>query len=420
MLQQVSAAISNSGAGRIVSPLLEHLSRPLPAIASKFPAGGFPTEPQNEAEGEEVLKFFASELNMGLDALKRWRDAHLSSCRFSERVLDRISPQGQSSRELVSTAVRDLHAVMSPHVRFVPSELRYPAQTENEATDRSVGGGDVLVARHDIEPGTFLFSVLTESALCASSPMMSMSSETDADVEYFSMVEDLCGQLAAIAQSDVTAPLPGSQPPAHLGYVNYLRQHCSPPLNLPFLQRGDLHSMSGLDFWDSFHKTLGAMPQSDSVKALIPSADEYAWYVSLVLSRRAGGSMIVPLLDTLNHCNNSMPNAYYTMATESTFCGLDVVDNIMAGVDNSLLFHPYLHCFTLSKIPKGQEITLSYSDADPRTQDGGDVWKLLWGFRPRGGVPEAMESDLRVMASVIAERRIDLRSHYFPNLKKAK
>ena len=222
-------------------------------------------------------------------------------------------------------------------------------------------------------------------------------------------------------------------------------------MNMPFIADVTaLESVGGRDLWSYFHRGMQAMPSNAPLRTLMRSTDEYMWYVSMVLSRRAGGAMLVPLLDVLNHCvgpvacptsssaaqsaltmkdavlpplsssssfNNS-PNAYYTMATESTFCGIDVLDNIMAGVDLPLLYHPYLHCFTVARIRKGEEILLSYSDAAPATPDGRDIWRLLWGFQPlrRTGVSE---TDLKAMAGVIAERRVDMRSEFFP-MPKAK
>lgn len=185
---------------------------------------------------------------------------------------------------------------------------------------------------------------------------------------------------------------------------------------------------------------------------------EYHWLVSVALSRRLGGTVMCPLVDKLNHCVNTTaaanncaeasaepsaqggeqqranqghpapeqsppqhaPNAYYTMATTEALCGVDVFDNLVAGVSADRLYVPHVHVFSLRSIRKGDPITISYSDVDPTTAmakggeyDGAALWKCFWGFRPIAKATLS-ESDLLSMASITAERRLLQRKAMFP------
>lgn len=195
---------------------------------------------------------------------------------------------------------------------------------------------------------------------------------------------------------------------------------------------------------------------------------EYKWIVSVVLSRRLGPNLMVPLLDKLNHCvpaigvpqrhstedankklskTQNTPNCYYTMATEQSMCGLDIFDNLLAGVSVDRLFVPHIHLFSLKPIRKDEALTLSYSDINPNAtatlthgehkeeerqllntgstsasatphrgndDNGALMWKALWGFVPND-VPAISEPDLMAMASIISERRLLQRKILFPS-----
>lgn len=143
-------------------------------------------------------------------------------------------------------------------------------------------------------------------------------------------------------------------------------------------------------------------------------------------------------------------------------CGLDVLDNLLAGVPAGRLYEPHVHLFALRSIRAGEAITLSYSDLDPSTpsfsphqqqtataaeskllegetstsgsnesggaaaeatspppppplgdDDGAALWRATWGFVPEDK-PLLPESDLLAMASIVAERRLLSRARMFP------
>jgi hypothetical protein len=145
-----------------------------------------------------------------------------------------------------------------------------------------------------------------------------------------------------------------------------------------------------------------------------PSAalDVYQWYVSVVMSRRCGLSMIAPFLDKLNHSHE--PNAYFSMATSRSMCVLDVVDNMVSGVDDTLLQEPFLHVFSIQPIPKGSPVTISYSTANPLHPGGRDAWRASWGFVPTQS-SVFTEDELRVFAGIVAARRVEKLTSLFPS-----
>eukprot|EP00331_Platyophrya_macrostoma_P006756 CAMPEP_0176426100 /NCGR_PEP_ID=MMETSP0127-20121128/11754_1 /TAXON_ID=938130 /ORGANISM="Platyophrya macrostoma, Strain WH" /LENGTH=71 /DNA_ID=CAMNT_0017807329 /DNA_START=81 /DNA_END=293 /DNA_ORIENTATION=- len=71
------------------------------------------------------------------------------------------------------------------------------------------------------------------------------------------------------------------------------------------------------------------------------------------------------------------------MATDRSMCGVDLIDNLVAGVDSSLIQEPHLHVFSIQPIPKGAPITISYSVANVKEAAGQDAWNVSWGFVPR-------------------------------------
>ncbi|CBZ25631.1 conserved hypothetical protein [Leishmania mexicana MHOM/GT/2001/U1103] len=262
-------------------------------------------------------------------------------------------------------------------------------------------------ATRPIPAGMFLMSLPTEAALFANPPPA-----TDPVLTFYMQVEELVGQLVS-AVGDVTAP--------HHGYASYLCDSVVPSRNLPFLTTADVQQLfrtttvgsaaqlpqvpahaadadndaSGavdspaLSLVSFFHEDMAGEPLSDYLRTRL-SRPEYAWWVSLVLSHRAGTTSLLPMVDKLNH--SPFPNCYYTMATEDTMCGIDVLDNLLAGVPGELLYQPYVHVFALRDIPAGAELTLCYASAS----DG--------AYKPAGRHPPAPPSSLPARESDGARR----------------
>lgn len=178
--------------------------------------------------------------------------------------------------------------------------------------------------------------------------------------------------------------------------------------------------------------------------ALLPglpaeAKDEFHWLISMTLSRRLGDSLMVPLLDKLQHFvdpivaygvenaspQRSSPAAYYSMANRDTLTGVDVFENVIAGVESVFLYEPYVHVYALRDIDKGEAITLSYSDLDPKPFINGDIneqqpsssrgdhmWKLLWGFLPMSKSPLS-EKEVRQIAGFISGNRLHAAKRMF-------
>lgn len=258
-----------------------------------------------------------------------------------------------------------------------------PCTTPSSAQDTST-----FFALRDIPAGMFILSIPTEAVFFARPPPAS-----DVVLSYFMHVEDLIGQLVAAAEEDGQA--------SHKGYVRYLMQSVVPCRNLPFLTREEMqtlmptlacpatdattqgeafggdhvrvdgphethvrrtthHSHPAWQLWQFFHEDMAGLPLSPYLRERL-SKEEYAWWVSLVLSRREGAATYIPLVDKFNH--DPSPTCYYTMSTPDTFCAIDVLDNLMAGVSGTLLYQPHVHVFTIHHVRAGEPLTLCYASA---------------------------------------------------------
>ncbi|KPA78613.1 putative mitochondrial hypothetical protein [Leptomonas pyrrhocoris] len=318
-----------------------------------------------------------------------------------------LRPRGQDVA-VVQSAIRDLKLLVSPLLLLAPppyvstqareTSLPPPAAVEQQQQRRRPTSYEECsrwYATQPIPAGMFLLSIPTEAVLFANPPPAS-----DPLLGYFMQVEELVAQLVDAAATGGTA---------HHGYASYLCDSVVPCRNLPFLTPADLqkefsreaaaasggeagsHLSSGppppllrglaenrgqdesdsnreasasdspaISLLSFFHDDMSGEPLSDYLRARLSKA-EYAWWVSLVLSHRAGSSSLLPMLDKLNH--SPIPNCYYTMATEETVCGLDVMDNLLAGVPEELLYQPYVHLFAMRDIKAGEELTLCYASA---------------------------------------------------------
>ncbi|EAN78662.1 hypothetical protein, conserved [Trypanosoma brucei brucei TREU927] len=395
-----------------------------------------PLEISTAADGEEVINFFCRELGMSVTSLRRWRCAVMSGMRrnwWRDCMRNKLAvvPTGTLSPNMddflfARSCITDLKAVISPFLTL--------AQPEAANAPR----GSSFVATRNILPGVFLLSVPT-SAIFFSSPPPA----TDPLTSFFMHVEDLVGQLVAVECS-------GDPPPSHAGYVDYLKKSVTPCNNLPFLEMGEVTQLLGkakssvgvttgledtsspaLQLWEYFHRDMEGLPLSVFLRERL-TKEEYAWWVSLVLSRRTGAATLIPVVDKLNH--SPEPNCYYTMATEESFCGIDVFDNMLAGVDSELLYEPYLHTFSIREIKEGEELSLCYASpaTNPKqrgvvgapvsgggdgisvaTGEGRAAWQLQWGFIPSIDSPYT-SADLLEVATIVAERRVDIRQKLFP------
>ncbi|RNF25785.1 uncharacterized protein Tco025E_01996 [Trypanosoma conorhini] len=388
-------------------------------------------------DGEAVADFFCRELGMGAAALRRWRSGLTRAARrrwwrgehcLSQPGATSALPTSMDDVLFVRSAIEDLKAVVSPFLTL--------------ATPRRKGGarGSSFVATQRIPPGVYLLSLPVEALFFAQPPPAS-----DPITSFFMYVEDLVGQLV-VAGDEVSSE---EWRPSHAGYVNYLKKSVIPSNNLPFLAReeitqileagkattflgaegegpGESSKSPALELWEYFHDDMQGLPLSAYLRQRL-SKEEYAWWVSLVLSRRAGAATLIPLVDKLNH--QPEPNCYYTMATEETLCGIDVFDNLLAGVPSDLVCEPFLHTFSIREIQKGEQLTLCYASPTTRphphgsrsagggmsvtSPEGRAAWQLQWGFVPEADSPYS-STDLKEVAAIVAERRVNLRHQHFP------
>ncbi|KAG5481090.1 hypothetical protein LSCM1_06769 [Leishmania martiniquensis] len=291
---------------------------------------------------------------------------------------------------VVQSAMRSLQFVVSPLVLLSPPPVVAASPPHSASSDGSAAARcnatrptsyeecSRWYATRPIPAGMFLMSLPTEAVLFADPPPA-----TDPVLRFYMQVEELVAQLVS-AVSDAAAP--------HHGYASYLCDSVVPSRNLPFLTLADVQQIFGsatagspapsfqapghtenagegaggagdspaLSLASFFHDDMAGEPLSDYLRSRL-SRPEYAWWVSLVLSHRTGTTSLLPMIDKLNH--SPLPNCYYTMATEDTMCGVDVLDNLLAGVPGELLYQPYVHVFALRDIPAGAELTLCYASA---------------------------------------------------------
>lgn len=365
----------------------------------------FPEAPESPKACAETLQFFAEELGLGLAPLVKWRSHQLSAATLTtettsrskalfQQVLDSC-PQPHDAT-LLRSSVERLGFVMSPFVRLAAAANVLQGATTSHRT--IIDTGSQFVAARDIPAGMLLMSIPTESALTSNAPQ---TESGDLLLDNHMHIDDLAAQLLSYSE-DRTAP--------HYDYANYLLNTVTPPKNLPFLKKMDLVCPDAVPMWDMFHTTMTKSPLNEFLHSRL-TPEEYLWFVSVVMSRRSGLTTLIPVLDKLNH--DEVPNSYFSMSSESSFCGLDVVDNLVAGVDLSLIFTPYIHLFAINPIPRGHALTISYSDQNPKSPEGSDLWRISWGFVPEK-VCEYTESELREVAGVVVGRRIEQLSTHFP------
>ncbi|KAK7196964.1 SET domain containing protein [Novymonas esmeraldas] len=422
------------------SPLLQHIHHSLPALHQLYsnaaagaaahhtsptpPPTTFPPDPLTPEDGDGVLRFFCTELGMGAEPLRRWRqtlhqrsaarwctaDAAVPWTRVGGAPVAAAAAAGASPSvrwlrprlqdvAVVRSAVRELKLLVSPLLLLSPPPTRTAAATSppthtHTARPTSHEECSRWYATHAIPAGMLLLSIPTEAVLFASPPPAA-----DPLLSYFMTVEELVAQLVS-AVDDPAAP--------HHGYAAYLCDSVVPCRNLPFLSVAEVQQLvaaaptitppapaagaaaaaadvgdtrgafAGDDTGDGddrrgsalvspalslahfYHVDMAGEPLSQYLRARLTSA-EYAWWVSVILSHRSGSTSVLPMLDKLNH--SPLPNCTYTMATAETMCGLDVVDNLVAGVPAELLYQPYVHLCAMRDIPAGAELTVCYASA---------------------------------------------------------
>lgn len=227
----------------------------------------------------------------------------------------------------------------------------------------------------------------------------------DPYLSYFQEVDDLVGQLCMPSTTDGNGC--GS---AVYDCVRYWKESVVPCRNLPFIRtkgalldalrpytksqeakegEAELEESAALGLWSFFHETLCQKPLSPVLRAYFtgegevgggdgeappqhPGLAEYHWWVSLVLSRRLGGSCLMPMVDKLNH--DSLPNCFYSMADPvpciaeqssssallHSMTGIDVFHNLTAGVPLLFAYEPYVHVFTIRDVFPGEPLSLCY------------------------------------------------------------
>ncbi|KAH9589447.1 SET domain [Trypanosoma melophagium] len=436
------------------SLLLRNLHCTLPAIGRLYEgadsslvgvAGGcrrasspitLPREVSTREEGEAVLDFFCQELNMGASSLRRWRSGLAKAVKRrwwsgetdkNPKIKSGLLPKERDDLLFVRSAMGDLKAIVSPFLTLAPSQTQ------------GITYGSSFVATRRILPAVFLLSLPVAAVFFAQPPP-----SADPVTSFFMHVEDLVGQLVVAGS--------GSEPdgwcPSHAGYVDYLKKSVVPSNNLPFLEKeeiiqllkeekkkktisgnksvtkNNLEKSPAVQLWEYFHDDMNGLPLTAFLRERL-SKEEYAWWVSLVLSRRSGAATLIPVVDKLNH--HPEPNCYYTMSTEESFCGIDVFDNLLAGVPSDLLYEPYLHTFSIREIHEGEELTLCYASPTLHGKQSGSTsggisvtspegraaWQVQWGFIPEMDSPYSSD-DLKEVATIVAERRVDLRQMNFP------
>lgn len=324
---------------------------------------------------------WATVLDIGLPSLQKWRGAvgaHMQRIKAGEL-------EDRDDHGLMRCCAERLSCIVSPFLRLARQEL--PGETR----------GTTFFARCDLPAGCFLLSVPEGSVMRSDAPLGGIDPIDD----FVIALEDLAAKLLQAVVDPAS--------PWH-GYATYLREfYADPPRNLPYLQEADVQSPLARELVARM-QSLASKPQNLLLRGVRES--DYRWACGTVLARRCASVMLCPLMDKLNH--SATPNAYYTMATQSNMCGVDVVDNLMSGVPEKDLYAPYLHVFTLCPVARGHAITLSYSDADPNDLEGSDIWKLTWGVSAHATKTTLSEAALKDLAARMTRQRIDNRKQLFP------
>jgi hypothetical protein len=363
------------------------------------------------AELPRTAETWAPFFGLGAQSLSKWRQA----VRRHNATFARPAADGNPLSDLLREGSESWGAVLSPFL---------------EVRDLGPPLGTTFVARRPIEAGMFLISLPVASMILAQTPPVQHpagaqkgSSSDDAresieSTRFVADVEDLATQLLW-ALSD-----PSDN---HHAYAMFLRQVPAPP-NLPYMKPWQFKSMEGAEMHMLFeHEFKTDRPLCPGLHGV--SEMEKRWAIAHVLSRRVGKRALCPVVDLLNH--HVSPNAHYTAMTfdstpatadredashtgeASQLTALDVLDNVMAGVEDDALLEPHLHVFSLVRIAAGAPITLSYSAADPHAAEGQDMWMLQWGFVPPA--PSELSSKaLDEAVSVISQHRLHRRRELFP------
>lgn len=372
----------------------------------------------------------------------------------------------------------DLKSVVSPLVTLCP-----PAGGATGAAPRTEAEASRLYAVQDIPAGMVLLSVPTDAAFFAQPPPASdallhyfmqvedlvgqlvAAGESPDGASHHRYVEYLresvvpCRNLPFLRRKDLAALL---QPNPAGGEAVEERERG---------EDGGRAASPATVLYEFFHTEMGREPLSPYLRERL-DADAYSWWVSLVLSRRSGAATLLPLVDKLNH--SPVPNCCVTMSSAETLCGLDLLDNAIAAVPAELLGQPYVHVSAMRDLRRGEELTLCYASAseglyttassgrpppppaqatseaveelardtapldfaseaelvafarrhahrgkqEVETPEGRAAWQLQWGFVPPCDSVFSAR-DLKQMALLVAEKRINTRTELFPLPKKS-
>ncbi|EPY37539.1 hypothetical protein AGDE_06395 [Angomonas deanei] len=490
------------------SILLQNIHCSLPVLSKLYASQASrvsfpPIDPKDEQEGQLLFSFFCKELGMGEAALTHWRRSCL------ERMTSRwCRPEGEHTfthtlgnptskeKRILRTRPLDYTFLQKSieRLKLLVSPLITLCDPPEGKHNSSHGSSSAFHTIAPVKAGMFLLSLPTEAALMVP-PLPVVSG--DLLLSYFMNIEDLIAQLLAVEEEGevLGSAAGGVTYSSHYHYVKYLQESIVPCKNLPFLSEKELTALLGDGAEEvnplqrlcgnTITAHVGRAPLSGYVRDRLaaqaavdlPQADSAArdkyvqslsrWWYSVILSRRSGSSMLLPVLDKLNHSPN--PNCYYTMSfapegdkdhSEDAFCGIDVFDNLLAGVPLDLLTVPYIHLFAIRDMQAGEEITISYGSPhdslyppasrqlptptkgstesydellqgmfhapnsveeilrnklhqEVHTAEGKARWQTQWGFIPATDSLYS-EKDLRVVSSIVAERRLDLRQSLFP------
>jgi hypothetical protein len=338
---------------------------------------------QQQEKTEELIKFICTDLNIGFDALTKWRNTVQKFNNTTDKM-ENTEEMVDPLDKLLFDCRKGLGITISPAV----SVQRIP--------NRGIG---LVATRNNIPAGMFLCSVPCSSIMTSSSssPAVNSSSSNNKNEneqifnQFFQDIEELSLPLLESLsnnnkdkfhnwvkflfdqtnqQQEENAIFRGVN---NLPYFAPLKLQPPPMsrlgMNLVVEYETRIQELLKNDHQDG--ENIKEKPNKKQVFEPLRGVPEryLRWAASTVLSRRISGNMLVPIVDFANH-SPIRCNSFYTMApplfgTSYAISGLDFIDNLFSGVSTERLFEPHLHLFSIAPIRKGEEITMSYSDVDP-------------------------------------------------------
>ena len=405
---------------------VQNLLHPVGVMRSVHPAA-FAREPSVDAPID--VRWWCRELNIGAEALLAYRAAVAQRCVMTSTP-EAPAPHDATAdiRRRLHRAVASLGVVLLPQlVSLRPFSYTAAGRYGGAATGASVADvvGHALVAESGLRAGQFIASVPASAILRAAPPQSAPGQHSLPEEGVDALViEDLASRvlLSLVDQESRWRP-----------YAVLLKELAMVPANAPFLDSKALRCPEARSMAASVQRLI------DQPRSAVLLACDHAhrqWAVSTVLSRRLSGDMLCPVVDWTDH--DAECNSAYTMPSSSVaacgqqeqdegqLIGMDVVDNLFAGVPLPRLLDPHLHLFALRGIRAGERITTTYCDASigelgddvgppvaTAAGNNADVWRCQWGFVPRQRTVTTV-AVTRQLTAVVVKRRFHERRTIFP------